>query len=117
MSEKPIVWAGTSLDDIRAFPEDARRLAGQHLRLVQQGLEPPDWKPMPSIGLGVTEIRIHTRVEHRVFYIAKFREAIYVLHAFQKATRKTDKTDIDLAKRRLGQLIRERRMQRELQGR
>lgn len=117
MSEKPIVWAGTSLDDIRAFPEDARRLVGQHLRLVQQGLEPPDWKPLPSIGLGVTEIRIHTRVEHRVFYIAKFREAIYMLHAFQKATRKTDKTDIDLAKRRLGQLIRERRMQRELQGR
>jgi phage-related protein len=72
---------------------------------------------MPSIGLGVTEIRIHTRVEHRVFYKAKFREAIYVLHAFQKATRKTDKADIDLAKRRLGQLIRERRMQRELQGR
>lgn len=117
MSDKPIVWAGTSLDDIRAFPEDARHLVGQHLRLVQQGLEPPDWKPMPSIGLGVTEIRIHTRVEHRVFYIAKFREAIYVLHAFQKATRKTDKADIDLAKRRLGQLIRERRMQRELPGR
>jgi phage-related protein len=67
MSEKPIIWAGTSLDDIRAFPEDARRLAGQHLRLVQQGLEPPDWKPMPGIGLKVAEIRIHTRVDHRVF--------------------------------------------------
>lgn len=67
---------------------------------------------MTSIGLGVTEIRIHTQVEHRVFYIAKFREAIYVLHAFQKATRKTDKADIDFARRRLGQLIRERQMQR-----
>jgi phage-related protein len=117
VSEKPIIWAGTSLDDIRAFPEAARRLVGQHLRLVQQGLEPPDWKPMRSIGLGVTEIRIHTRVEHRVFYIAKFREAIYVLHAFQKVTRKTDKAEIDLARSCLGQLIRERQMHREPQGR
>ena len=64
---------------------------------------------MPSVGQGVSEIRIHTRVAHRVFYIAKFSEGIYVLHAFQKRTRKTSKTDIDLAKQRLGQLIRERK--------
>lgn len=108
MPEKPIIWAGTTLDDIRAFPEDARRLAGQCLRLLQQGLEPIDWKPMPSVGQGVYEIRIHTRIEHRVFYIAKFREGIYVLHAFQKRTRKTAKPDIDLARKRHGQLIRER---------
>ncbi|HQT98237.1 MAG TPA: type II toxin-antitoxin system RelE/ParE family toxin [Thermodesulfobacteriota bacterium] len=63
---------------------------------------------MPSVGQGVSEIRIHTRVEHRVFYIAKFSEGIYVLHAFQKRTRKTSKTDIDLARRRHGQLIRDR---------
>jgi len=108
VSAKPIIWAGTSLEDIRAFPEDARRLAGQSLRLVQEGLEPHDWKPMPSVGAGVTEFRIHTGVEHRVFYIAKFREAIYVLHAFQKRTRKTAKKDIELARRRYGQLIRDR---------
>lgn len=65
---------------------------------------------MPSIGQGVFEIRIHTRVEHRVFYIAKFSEGIYVLHAFQKRTRKTSKTDIELARRRHGQLIRERQV-------
>ncbi|MBI5119044.1 type II toxin-antitoxin system RelE/ParE family toxin [Candidatus Poribacteria bacterium] len=111
MPVKTITWAGTSLDDIRAFPENARSLAGQHLRMVQNGEEPPDWKPMLSIGLGVAEIRIHTGVEHRVFYIAKFREAIYVLHAFQKRTRKTAKADIDLARRRYAQLIRERKAQ------
>jgi phage-related protein len=107
VSDKTIIWAGTSLDDIRAFPENARRHAGQYLRMVQRGEEPPDWKPMPSIGLGVAEIRIHTGVEHRVFYVTKFREAIYVLHAFQKRTRKTAKTDIDLGKRRYAKLIRE----------
>lgn len=75
-------------------------------------MEPPDWKPMPSVGAGVTEIRIHTGVEHRVFYIAKFREAIYVLHAFEKRTRKTAKNDIELARKRFGQLIRDRQAQR-----
>jgi phage-related protein len=64
---------------------------------------------MPSIGQGVYELRIHTQIEHRVFYIAKFSEGIYVLHAFQKRTQKTSKTDIDLARRRLAQLIRERK--------
>lgn len=67
---------------------------------------------MPSVGAGVTEIRIHTGVEHRVFYIAKFREAIYVLHAFEKRTRKTAKKDIELARRRYGQLVRDRQTQR-----
>ncbi|HEX8044042.1 type II toxin-antitoxin system RelE/ParE family toxin [Candidatus Deferrimicrobium sp.] len=75
-------------------------------------MEPPDWKPMPSVGAGVTEIRIHTGVEHRVFYIAKFREAIYVLHAFEKRTGKTAKKDIELARRRYGQLVRDRQAQR-----
>lgn len=109
MSAKPFIWAGTSLEDIREFPEDARRLAGQSLRMVQEGLEPPDWKPMPGVGAGVTEIRIHTGVEHRVFYVAKFRDAVYVLHAFEKRTRKTAKKDIDLARKRYSQLIRDRK--------
>ena len=112
MPGKPIIWAGTSLDDIREFPEDARRVAGYHLRLVQEGLEPPDWKSMPSVGTGVSEIRIHTGAEHRVFYIVKFREAVYVLHAFQKRTRKTMKKDIELARGRLDELIRDRKTPR-----
>lgn len=109
MHEKPIIWIGSSLEDIRAFPEDARRHAGHCLHLVQHGLEPPDWKPMTSVGPGVYEVRIHTRVEHRVFYVAKFTEGIYVLHAFEKRTRRTPKSDIDLARDRFSQLIRERR--------
>jgi len=113
VNEKTIFWIGTSLDDLRAFPEDARRVAGHCLRLVQQGLEPPDWKPIASVGLGVYEIRIHTHVEHRVFYLAKFSEGIYVLHAFQKKTKKTPASEIDLARRRLKQVIRVRSEQRD----
>ncbi|MHB1013526.1 MAG: type II toxin-antitoxin system RelE/ParE family toxin [Desulfobacteria bacterium] len=109
MIEKPIIWSGSSLEDIRAFPEDARRQAGHFLHLVQHGMEPPDWKPMTSVGPGVYEIRIHTRAEHRVFYVVKFVEGIYVLHAFEKRTRRTPKGDIDLARDRLRRLIRERR--------
>ncbi len=64
-------WVGSSLDDIRRFPQDARRLAGHQLHLVQQGLEPADWKPMPSGGAGAYELRIQAQLEYRVFYIAK----------------------------------------------
>lgn len=113
VSEKPIFWVASSLNDVRSFPEDARRLAGHFLHLVQQGLEPPDLKPMVTVGQGVYEIRIHTRVEHRLFYLPKFSEGIYVLHAFQKKTRTTSANDIDLAKRRFKQLARERGSQRD----
>ena len=99
-------WVGSSRDDLRAFPEDVRRIAGHQLHLVQLGLDPADWKPMPSIGPGVSELRIHTDLEHRVFYIAKFREGIYVLHAFQKRSRKTPKGEIELARHRLRELLR-----------
>lgn len=108
MPEKPVSWLGSSLEDLRAFPEDARRIAGHELGRVQQGLLPTDWRPMASVGPGVIEIRVHTRVEHRVFYIAKFEEAIYVLHAFQKQTRKTPQAEIVLAQKRLADLIRRR---------
>ena len=64
---------------------------------------------MGSVGPGVNEIRIHTRVEHRILYVAKFSEGIYVLHAFQKTTQRTPKSDMELAKRRLGQLLEFRR--------
>ena len=63
---------------------------------------------MSTIGPGVREIRIHVDGEFRVIYIAKFEEAIYVLHAFQKKTQKTSKKDIDIAKTRLRELERER---------
>ena len=66
--------AGASLDDLRAFPQDARQEAGHQLGRIQQGLLPTDWKPMTQLGPGVIELRFHTRVEHRVFYIAKFEK-------------------------------------------
>jgi len=74
---------------------------GYQLRRVQHGLSPDDWKPMASVGAGVQEIRIHAGTEHRILYVAKFEEAIYVLHGFEKRTRRTRQADIDLAKRRL----------------
>ncbi len=76
---------------------------------VQMGMDPIDWKPMPSIGGGVKELKIHENGEFRVVFIAKFPEAVYVLHAFQKKTQKTPKKDITLAQQRLKQLEQERR--------
>jgi len=74
--DKLLFWLGPSLDDLRAFPPDARRMAGFQLRRVQQRLEPSDWKSMPGIGTGVQEIRRHTDREHRIFCIARFAEGI-----------------------------------------
>ena len=78
------------------------------LRRVQLGLEPTDWKPVPSVGLGVREIRVRTELEHRVLYVARFEEALYVLHAFDKRSRKTSKHDIELAGVRMRRLQSER---------
>ena len=109
---KPIFWVGSSREEIRAFPVDARRIAGHHLHLIQQGMSPVDWKPLPDVGLGVYELRIRTGVEHRVMYISKFAEAVYVLHAFEKRTRRTRQADIDLARARLRELLNQRRIDR-----
>ena len=106
---KTIEWRGTSLDAVRGFTEDARQQAGYQLYRVQSGLEPEDWKPMTIIGAGVREIRVHTKDEFRVIYVATFEEAVYVLHAFQKKTRKTSEHDLDVATLRLKQLVKERK--------
>jgi phage-related protein len=104
MEDKPLAWLGTSLSDVRAFPEEARRAAGYQLRRVQQGLMPTDYRPMSSVGAGVVEIRLHGPLEHRVLYIARFSEAIYVLHAFEKKSQRTRKKDLATARRRLRDL-------------
>jgi phage-related protein len=101
---KPLKFIGSSLDDLRDFPAEARRQAGFELYAVQRGLEPSDWKPMPDIGPGVREIRIHVLGEWRVIYVARFADAIYVLHGFQKKTQKTRQQDIELARRRYRQI-------------
>ena len=97
---KPLNFVGSSLDDLRNFPDEARRAAGFELRAIQNGLEPSDWKPMQAIGQGVKEIRIHVLGEWRVVYVAKFHDAVYVLHAFQKKTRRTSLHDVNLARHR-----------------
>ena len=90
-----------SYDDLRAFPAEARREAGHQLDWVQRGLEPDDWKPMPSIGVGVRD----EAGAFRVVYTANRPEAVYVLHAFQK-TPQTAKRTLDLAKARPWELAR-----------
>jgi phage-related protein len=96
---KPIEFCGRSLEVVRQFPAAVKRESGYQLDRVQHGLDPQDWKPMASIGAGVREIRIQDQGQYRIIYVAKFSDAIYVLHAFQKKTQKTRKTDIDTAKR------------------
>jgi len=99
------VWIGASLDDLRDFPEAVRARAGNELHRVQMGLAPTDWRPISTVGPGVREIRITTgteggRVAHRVLYVARFEEAVYVLHAFQKTTRATARRHIRIARGR-----------------
>ena len=102
---RPIRFLGDSLEQIRAFPEGARKQAGVELHKVQQGLEPADWKSMAGVGPGVREIRVTDEAgAFRVLYVVKFEIAVYVLHAFQKKTRKAPKKDLDLATARLKQI-------------
>jgi phage-related protein len=110
LRRKPIRWLGDSLNRVREFPQDARHKTGTELRHIQQGEQPADWKPMATVGPGVNEIRISAGHEYRVLYIAKFAETVFVLHAFDKKTRRTPKRDIDLAAKRYRQLMTERRM-------
>ena len=102
---KPVEWLGDSHKAVREFPDVARQRVGVELMAVQFGESPGDWRPMPSVGMGVNEIRIHADNEYRVIYVAKFAEAVYVLHAFVKKTRQTSKPDIELAARRYRELL------------
>ena len=97
---KTLRCVGSSLDDLKNFPAEARREAGFELDAVQRGLMPSDFKPMLAVGAGAYEIRVRVLGEWRIIYVAKFERAVYVLHAFQKKTQKTRKEDIELAARR-----------------
>ena len=100
---RPLVFVGSSNDDLRDFPAAARRAAGFELSAVQAGLMPTDFKPMTTVGPGAYEIRVHVEGEWRVIYVAKFARAVYALHAFQKKTQKTRQGDIEIAKTRYAQ--------------
>jgi phage-related protein len=102
---KRIAFVGGALGALREFPPDARREAGYQSSGVQRGLTPDDWKPMPTIGAGVREIRVRDeRGAFRVVYIATIGDRIHVLHAFQKKTQQTAKRDVDLCVSRLRQI-------------
>lgn len=106
---KPVVFVGNSRRDLKDFPRAAMREAGFQLGLVEQGLDPNDFKPMPTVGAGAFEIRIWDEAgAFRVVYVAKFEEAVYVLHAFHKTSQQTEQSDIELAARRYREIVRSR---------
>ena len=105
---KSVEFRGSSLDDLRSFPVPVMREAGYQIDRVQNGLLPDDYKPMSSIGSAVAEIRLWDEAgTFRVIYVAKFENAVYVLHCFQKKTQKTSKKDLDLAAKRYKELVKE----------
>lgn len=107
---KPIRFLGNALKCLRDFPEDARQDAGYQLDKVQRGEQPDDFKPMPSIGKGVEEIRIWDDAgTFRVIYTARLASVVVVLHAFQKKTQATPRRDIEIAKERFAQLMKGRK--------
>ena len=102
---KPVRFLGDALKSLRGFPPDVCRNAGHQLCKIQQGATADDFKPMPSIGQGVEEIRIRDDSgAYRVIYTARLADAVYVLHAFQKKTQATSRVDIELARRRFKEL-------------
>lgn len=108
--EKELRWVGSSYDDLLDFPREARRTAGFELGKVQAGLDPEDWKPFDDVGAGTQEIRIRDASGiYRVMYVAKFEEAIYVLHCFQKKTQATSKHDKDIAETRYRNVVKARK--------
>jgi phage-related protein len=95
---KPVIWMGGSKEDLKAFPEDARREIGYQLEHVQEGMDPDNWKPVSIVGAGVREIRVRESTgTFRCIYLATRTEGIYILHCFQKKTRKTSRKDLDSA--------------------
>lgn len=108
--EKEIRWVGSAYDDLLAFPKEPRKEAGFQLGKVQCGFEPTDWKPFDDVGAGTKEIRVKDASGiYRVMYVAKFEEAVYVLHCFQKKTQVTSKQDKYIAETRYRTVVNARK--------
>jgi phage-related protein len=105
---KSVTWMGSSKRDLVACSSDVQAVAGRELERVQRGADPTDWKPMTSVGPAAREIRVHVKGEFRVLYVATFAEAIYVLHVFEKKTRKTSPRDLALGEQRYRLMLKER---------
>lgn len=104
---KPLRWVGSALSDLKSFPPDVRTDVGYALWRVQQGDHPPQAKPLKGIVTGSGVVEIVERYDgnaYRVVYTVRFADAVYVLHAFQKKSRrgvKTPRHEIDLIRERL----------------
>lgn len=117
-AERPIVWVGSSRRDLRSFPREVRRDIGQALYTAQQGETDPSAKPLKGFGGGsvVAIVARHSGDTWRAVYTVRFAEAVYVLHAFQKKSKRgiaTPKNEIDLVRQRLAAA---ERMHRERQN-
>jgi phage-related protein len=113
--KKDTIWYLEHLrDEVHHWPASVRQDAGGQLNKVEYGGEPDDFKPMPIIGAGVNEIRVASEGDqYRLIYVAKFEEAIYVLHVItKKKTQKTAKADIDVSRKRYKELTEWRKTKR-----
>lgn len=112
MADKPIHWMGSSFDDLRDFPDGAMQDAGYQLDRVQQGRDPQNFTAMSHVGSGVYEIRIRENTDaYRVMYVAKFEEAVYVLHCFKKKSssgKATPKKDLEVTRQRYKEVLQDR---------
>jgi phage-related protein len=111
-----IAWEGDSKEVISLFPDAARSNLGFDLRLLQQGQQPTDYRPMGSIGPGVYELRDRDeRSWYRVIYLSRVRDVIHVLHCFEKRSRETPMKEINTARQRL-KAVRARMIQEKKRG-
>ena len=102
---RDVRFVGSSLDDLRALPKPARHDLGRQIDRVQRGLSPRDWRPMPSVGRGVREIRVRSDGgAYRALYVTSGGPAVYVVHVFAKQSRRTSRRDVQLARTRLKSL-------------
>ncbi len=109
MTRKDLEFHGTSKSDLRDFPDDIRQDAGYQLHCVQMGNDPAHWDSYPEIGSGVKEIKLREGSDiYRVIYVAKFQDAVHVLHAFQKKDQETRKQDKKIAINRYKKLVKRR---------
>ena len=103
-----VVFLGDSLNVIPGFPIGVKRNLGHAIRCVQEGLDPPDSKPLTAVGGGVYELRDADEAGwYRVIYLKKVEQTVYILHCFKKKTRKTPRNEIKTARARLQALNQE----------
>jgi phage-related protein len=97
-----VAWEGDTKAVLLSFPDGVRQNLGFQLWQLQQGERPSDYRPLPSIGTGVFELRDQDeRSWYRVIYLSRIRNVIYVLHCFEKKSREMPRKDFEKARQRL----------------